>query len=77
MQVLDDGAFRFTRPDGRSFDSPAPQATGWTELVANQRVLITPQTAVTRWTGEAFDAAQAVDRLLRRAARSKSVSAET
>ena len=77
VQILDDGAFRFTRPDGRSFDSPAPQATRWTELVANQPILITPQTAVTRWTGEAFDAAQAVDWLLKRAERSKKVSAET
>lgn len=77
VQILDDGAFRFTRPDGRSFDSPAPQATDWTGLVAKQQILITPQTAVTRWTGEAFDAAQAVDWLLQRAARTNNVSAET
>jgi hypothetical protein len=77
VQILDDGAFRFTRPDGRSFDSPTPQATRWTELVANQQILITPQTAITRWTGEAFDEAQAVDWLLQRAARTKNVSAET
>lgn len=77
VQILDDGAFRFTRPDGRSFDSPVPKPTGWTGLVANQPILITPQTAVTRWTGEAFDEAQAVDWLLQRAERTKNVSAET
>ena len=77
VQILDDGAFRFVRPDGRSFDSPAPKATGWTGLVAAQPILITPQTAITRWTGEAFDAAQSVDWLLQRAARTKNVSAET
>jgi len=27
VQFLDDGAFRFRRPDGRSFESPAPQST--------------------------------------------------
>ena len=77
VHILDDGAFRSTRPDGRSFDSPAPQAIDWTGLVANQQILIAPQIAVTRWTGEAFDEAQAVDWLLQRAARTKNVSAET
>ena len=77
VQILDDGAFRFTRPDGRSFDSPAPMATDWTGLVAAQPIRITPQTAVTRWTGEAFDAAQAVDWLLQHEERVKNVSAET
>jgi hypothetical protein len=77
VQVLDDGAFRFTRPDGRSFDSPAPKAVDWNGLVAAQPIRITPQTAVTRWTGEAFDAAQAVDWLLQRAERTRNVSAET
>jgi len=77
VQILDDGAFRFTRPDGSSFESPAPRTTDWTVLVAAQPLAITPQTAVTRWTGEAFDAAQAVDWLLSHAERMKSVSAET
>jgi hypothetical protein len=77
VQILDDGAFRFVRPDGRSFDSPAPPATDWTGLVGSQQILITPQTAVTRWIGEAFDEAQAVDWLLQRPARAKNASAET
>jgi hypothetical protein len=50
VQILDDGAFRFVRPDGQSFDSPAPRSTEWTAPVR-----ITPRTAITRWTGEALD----------------------
>ena len=33
MEVLDDGAFRFVRPDGRAFDSVAPaHNSDWTQL---------------------------------------------
>jgi hypothetical protein len=78
IQALDDGAFRFVRADGRSFDSPVPRPTEWTELVAAQHasaIRITPTTAVTRWTGEALDLGLAVDALLLR--RKNNVSAET
>jgi hypothetical protein len=78
VQTLDDGAFRFIRPDGRTFDSPPPTPTDWTELVATQTaddIRITASTAVTRWTGEAVDLGLAVDLLLQR--RQKNVSAET
>jgi hypothetical protein len=69
VQVLDDGAFRFVRPDGRSFDSPAPGAP--------RQIRITPRTAVTRWQGERLDYELAVDGLLQRAGRAKDVAAET
>jgi hypothetical protein len=78
IQTLDDGAFRFVRPDGQMFDSPAPRPTDWRELVAAQArtdIRITPSTAVTRWTGEALDLGLAVDCLMQR--REKYVSAET
>jgi len=77
IQTLDDGAFRFIRPDGRAFDSPQPVGD-WTALVAadeTKDIRITPTTAVTRWTGEALDLGLAVDVLMQR--RKKNVSAET
>ncbi len=70
VRVLDDGAFRFQRPDGQSFESTAPRTTEWTAPVR-----ITPHTAITRWTGEALDQALAISCLMERKA--KSVSVET
>ncbi len=83
VQVLDDGAFRFIRPDGRSYESPAPGASrqiDWMYLVAThqaKQIRITPHTAITRWQGERLDYELAVDGLLQRANRGKDVSAET
>lgn len=80
VQTLDDGAFRFVKPTGESFDSPAPLPSVWTILVATQDAAdlrIVPSTAVTRWTGEALDLDLAVGWLMEQAARAKSVSAET
>lgn len=70
--ILDDGAFRFTRPDGRSFDSPAPVANEWAPDVR-----ITPRTAVSRWTGERLDVAQAVNWLMQLEERRKNAAAGT
>jgi hypothetical protein len=77
VTCLDDGAIRFTRPDGATFDSPMPFTTDWSVLVANQPIRITPQTAITGWTGEEFDIEHAVAWLLQRAERMRNVSAET
>jgi hypothetical protein len=77
VSCLDDGAFRFTRPDGESFESPLPPATTWGELAASQQIQITPRTAITGWTGEALDVDHAIDWLMRQAERTKNVSAET
>jgi hypothetical protein len=80
IQTLDDGALRFVRQDGQSFDSPAPHTTNWAELVALQEVeqiRITPQTAITGWTGETLDYDLAVSLLIQRNASRKGVSAET
>jgi len=80
VQILDDGAFRFTRPDGESFESPAPRATDWAELVAAhgmQGIRVTARTAITRWTGEGLDYPRAIEWLLANAERQKNVSAET
>ena len=80
VQTLDDGAFRFAKPNGESFDSPAPLPSDWTALVATQdeaAIRITPATAVTHWTGEALDLGLAVDCLMQRRRPEKNVSAET
>jgi hypothetical protein len=68
---LDDGAFRFTRPDGRSFDSSMPATARWDDLATNLPIRITPRTAISGWTGEELDVELAVDWLLRNAERQK------
>jgi len=78
IQTLDDGAFRFARPDGHTYDSPLPGATEWSRLVATHeahQIRITPSTAVTGWTGEALDLDLAISCLMDR--RARSVPAET
>jgi len=78
IETLNDGAFRFVRPNGQTCESPAPHATEWSRLVAineAERIRITPATAVTRWMGEALDQDFAISTLLNR--RQKNVSAET
>jgi hypothetical protein len=80
IQTLDDGAFRFIRPNGESFDSPMPVPTEWSRLAADhesQQVAITPRTAIANWTGGGFDLGLAVQTLCLRAHRAKNVSAET
>ena len=77
VTCLDDGAFRFTRPNGQPFDSPQSPATSWEDLLAKQPIRITPRTAVSSWTGEELDVEQAVDWLLQHGERERNVSAET
>jgi len=83
VQVLDDGAFRFVRPDGQSFDSPAPggpRQLDWMQLVVAHQarhINVSPRTAVSRWQGESLDCGLAIEGLLQRAKRAGNVSAET
>jgi hypothetical protein len=84
IQRLDDGALRFTRPDGRSFDSVAPEHTrplsDWQQLPLSheqQGLRIDRNTAATRWRGEKMDYGLAIDVLFQHAARVPRVSAET
>jgi hypothetical protein len=80
IQTLDDGAFRFVRASGESFDSPAPAPTEWSHLAADhaaQQIAITPKTAITLWAGESIDYGFAVQALMQRTNRAKNVSAET
>lgn len=80
IHVLDDGALRFRKLTGESFESVAPEHSlplaNWRELVAdNQRrgLAIDQRTATTRWTGEAMDYQIAIDSLLFRERRAASV----
>ncbi len=80
VQTLDDGAFRFVKPSGESFDSPAPGPGNWSAVVATHEcpdLRITPSTAVTRWTGEALDLDLAIGWLMHESAQEKNASAET
>lgn len=84
IDVLDDGAVRFRKPSGESFESVAPEhslpLSNWRELVAdNERrgLAVDQRTATTRWTGEAMDYQIAIDSLLFRERRAARVSAAT
>jgi hypothetical protein len=84
VQALDDGALRFLRPDGTSFDSVAPdhtRALDWRALPAEHRergIHIDKDTASTLWRGEIMDYGLAVQVLLHKAERARrSVSAES
>ena len=84
IDVLDDGALCFRRPNGETFESVALEQSlplsNWREIIAdNQRrgLSIDPRTATTRWTGEAMDYQTAIDSLLFRERRAARVSAET
>jgi hypothetical protein len=86
VEVLNDGAFRFIRPDGRAFDSVALCSTrpfDWArlpQLSAERDIRITPDTAVTLWRGERMDYSIAVEVLLAQSHRGTAradVSAET
>jgi hypothetical protein len=100
IEVLNDGALRFTLKGGLSVISLAParlesdQAPladdilhgNWSDLFANhnaENIVITDDTAVTRWTGESMDYSAAVGSMLYRARKARAaapdpnVSAET
>jgi hypothetical protein len=79
VTMLDDGAVRFTQPDGESLDAPCPAPTDWTKLVAQnveQGIHIDKNTAATRWTGESMDYSTAIKWLMEQR-RTRNVSAET
>ena len=73
IEVLDDGALRFVKPDGTAVDSVAPGYTqplgDWKQLTAARR------SAVARWTGESMDYGLAIEVLMQRANRAKDVPA--
>jgi hypothetical protein len=72
IERLDDGAWRFVRPDGEAFVSTSPGRTkpmqgDWETVVkehAERDIAIDPHTARTRWRGESMDYGIAIDVLL-------------
>jgi hypothetical protein len=72
IERLDDGAWRFVRPDGEAYVSTSPGHTKpmqgeWETVVkehAERDIHIDPHTARTRWRGESMDYGIAIDVLL-------------
>lgn len=83
VEVLNDGAFRFVRPDGRAFESTAPERTQpftWSHLPQMHRDRGIPNdehTALTRWRGERLDYSIATEILLSQSRRTPNVPAGT
>ena len=83
IERLDDGAWRFVKPDGESIVSTAPGHTrpmsgDWQTIVqqhAERDVAIDTHTACTRWRGEEMDYGIAVDILLSKARRAREAQA--
>jgi len=73
IDILDDGALRFVRPDGRILADGSPEMltiqTAWTRIPALNRengLAIDHKTAASGWTGESMDYGWAVQALLQR-----------
>jgi hypothetical protein len=80
VEILDDGALRFTYPNGQAIDSAASLHGDWKQLPilnAQGGIRIDAKTAATRWRGEKMDYDTGIGTLLRRRARGERVSAET
>jgi Domain of unknown function (DUF222)/HNH endonuclease len=80
VEVLDDGALRFTYPNGLAIDSAVPLHGDWKQLSilnAQQGIHIDARTAATRWGGEKIDYSIGIGALLNQRARGERVSAET
>lgn len=77
IRILDDGALRFVKPNGQSFDSVAPEHMhpfDWAQLPAQHEergIHINERTAETKWCGESMDYGLAVEVLLHQALRAK------
>ena len=71
IEILDDGALRFVKPNGTTIDSLAGSKTlgDWKQLPAG--------TMVNRWRGERMDLGLAVEVMIQQAKRSKNVPAGT
>ena len=75
IEILDDGALRFVKPNGVAVDSVLP---GYTQPLGDWRQLPAgTHTALTRWRGERMDYGLAVEVLMQQARRPKDVPAGT
>jgi len=73
IEILDDGALRFVKPDGEAVDSVLP---GFTQPLGDWRQLPSGVIA-NRWRGERMDLGLAVEGLLQHSRRGKDVPAGT
>ncbi len=73
IQILDDGALRFVKPNGTAVDSIAP---GYTQPLGDWKQL-PAGTLVNRWRGERMDYGLAIEVLIHQARRAKNVPAGT
>ncbi len=69
IEILDDGAFRFVKPDGATIDSVLP---GGTQPAGDWHVLTAePRAGLAKWTGERMDLGLAVEVLMQQAMRDR------
>ncbi len=73
IEILDDGALRFVKPNGAAIDSVAP---GYTQPLGDWKQL-PAGTFVNRWRGERMDYGLAIEVLMQQARRAKNVPAGT
>jgi hypothetical protein len=73
IETLDDGAFRFAKPNGDSFDSfVSGQTSDWTQLRKHhckQGINVDRRAAETRWRGESMDYGLAAQVLMQKKSR--------
>ena len=74
IELLDDGALRFVKPNGKAVDSVAP---GCIQPLGDWKQLPAATQALARWKGERMDYGLAVEVLLQQAQRAKNVPAGT
>jgi len=77
IDILDDGALRFAKPGGVTFEAPLLCGTAEELIEAHEALEIDDHTAATRWQGERIDYSIAIEGLLYRAARARGVPAGT
>ena len=73
IEILDDGALRFAKPDGRSVNGVAP---GFTQPLSDWR-LLPASAAVSHWRGDRMDYGLAIEVLMQLARRAKNNPAGT
>jgi hypothetical protein len=80
VEMLDDGALRFTYRNGRALESAGPLHGDWQQLpILNEKhgIRIDASTAAPRWGGETMDYGFGIEALLQRRVSAPRVSAET
>jgi hypothetical protein len=80
LEILNDGALRFSNEYDKRFENPMPPHGYAHALVCQHEhsgLNIDPETAVTKWCGEPMDYGMTIHCLMARQARAQRVAAET